>query len=503
MKTELVVNIAPFETTLALLEDGVLVELYTHSSATKEVVGNVYKGVVKDNVPGMGACFVNIGLDRTALFHYRDAIPDTIRNKKLKSKKFRKQVRHNKKKMGYVLGSGQEVLVQVEKPPVGKKGARLTGEISIPGKYMVLIPYNNYVAISRRITNKKEKKRLKSLVSKAKSKNIGIIVRTNAEGHSSKDLKREYKNLLTIWQNIKSQYKKAPAETCLFDDNDLPSIIIRDLIHKNIDKVIIDSQEYRKKLIKRLKKTAPEKIGKISLYKEESNILGAFGIESEIQKIFKNRIYLDSGGFIVIQETEALVSIDVNTGSFVGGKNLEKTVTTTNIEAAKEIARQIRLQDLTGMLFLDLIDMKKNRNRRKVVNTFKREMKKDFSPHKIFSKSPLNLIEMTRKRSKTDVLSSYFETCPSCHSVGRVVSRNTTLNNIFKWLDRAEKYHPADSLEITIHPWVFKFAQKHEDKLKRDYHFTWNFKTDVELDFKEFKVYSIKSKKEITNLYKT
>ncbi|MBS3741033.1 MAG: Rne/Rng family ribonuclease [Candidatus Cloacimonetes bacterium] len=503
MKTELIVNIAPFENTLALLENGILVELYTHSSSTKEVVGNIYKGVVKDNVPGMGACFVNIGLDRTALFHYRDAIPDTIRNKKLKSKKFRKQVRHNNKKMGTVLESGQEVLVQVEKPPVGKKGARLTGEISIPGKYMVLIPYNDYVAISRRITNNKEKKRLKKIVLDAKYKNMGVIVRTNAEGHSEKDLKREYKNLSKIWRDIRNQYKKAPPETCLFDDNDLPSIIIRDLIHKNIDKVIIDSKSYKEKLIKRLKRTSPDKINKIKLYNEESDILDSFGIEKEIQKIFKNRLYLNSGGFIVIQETEALVSIDVNTGSFVGGKNLEKTVTTTNIDAAKEIARQIRLQDLTGMLFIDFIDMKRNQNRNKVIQTFKEEMKKDFSPHKIFSKSPLNLVEMTRKRSKTDVLSSYFETCPCCHSVGRVLSRNTTLNKIFKWLDRAEKYHPVDSLEITVHPWVYKFAQQNEDKLKRDYHFTWNLKSDIDLDFKEFQVYSIKSKKDITDLYKT
>lgn len=503
MKTELVVNIGPFENRIALLEDDVLVELYHHREGEEECVGNIYKGTVKDNVPGMAGCFLNIGLERTALLHYRDAIPDFMNLVSDIDKKTIKRAGYDDLEMGKLLRPGQELIVQVGKAPIGKKGARLTGEISIPGKFMVLIPNKNYVAISRKVKSFKEKKRLKKITQKVRSKDMGLIIRTNAVGHSLSDFKNEYGKLIKKWKNIENKFVNKAAPTCLYDDNDLLSHVITDLIHKNLDSVIVDSKQFMDNLRDELKEVAPDLLSKVLLFQEESGIFDAFGIENEIRKMFSHRLYLESGGFLVIQQTEALVAIDVNTGSFVGGENLEKTVTTTNVDAAKEIARQIRLQDLTGMIFIDFIDMFKEVNRKKVAKTFINEMRKDHSPHKIFTSSPLNMIEMTRKRTKTDMISSYFENCHNCHGVGRVLSKSSILNEILKWMNRAEIYHPADVLEISVNTRVYKYAKEHEHEMNNDYHFTFNFKAEAEMAFNDFKIYSIKSKKYITGLYKT
>jgi len=503
MKSEMIINIGSFENRLAILEDNQLVELLIHKQNKKEIIGNIYKGIVKDNVPGMGATFIDIGLDRTALLHFRDAIPDFLDLEELEDENFLKEVKNDVYKMGKLLEVGQEVMVQVEKAPLGKKGARLTGQISIPGRFMVYMPYKNYMAVSRKVTSIKERKRLKRIFHKIKDDDVGIIIRTNAELHNESEFKKEYSSLKRIWQDIQDKYKNYTAPECIYDENDLSSIIIRELINRNLNRIIIDSKAIRSKIIKRLTRIAPEMIKKIKLFREEAGIFDAFGIEKEISKIMRSRIYLSSGGFIVIQPTEALVSIDVNTGSFVGDKNLENTVTITNIEAAKEIARQIRLQDLTGMIFIDFIDMQKIENRQKVIRTFREEMSKDHSPHKIFSSSPLNMVEMTRKRGRSNLLSAFFESCPCCQGVGRVLARSSIINNIFHWFDRAEKYHPEDKLEIHINKWLYDYVVDNHIALRTDYHFTWKFVLDNELDYDQFKIISMKSKRDITNLYKT
>jgi len=500
MKSELVVNIGPFANRMGLLENNELVELFIHRDDQSEIVGNIYKGIVKDNVPGMGASFIDIGLERTALLHFRDAIPDFMDLEEVDDNSL-SEIKNDIYKMGKLLEVGQEVMVQVEKAPLGKKGARLTGEISIPGRFMVYMPNKNYIALSRKIGSIKEKRRLKHIFSKIKEKNVGLIVRTFAEEHSDQEFKKEYKNLKKSWIEIQEKFKDSAIPTCIYNDNDLSSTIIRDLIHKNITTVIIDSKKVRTRVVKRLKTIAPDCIKKIKLYREDSNIFDAYGIEKEISKIFRSRIYMDSGGFIVIQQTEALVSIDVNTGSFVGDKNLEDTVTTTNIESAKEIARQIRLQDLTGMIFIDFIDMNKSENRSKVIKAFREETNKDYCPHKIFTTSPLNMIEMTRKRAKANLLSNFYEPCPSCQSAGRVLSRMSILDNIFRWMDRASKYHTKDELEIHIHPWVYEYILEKKPTIKKEYPFTWKFSLDGEMRITEYKIFSSKSKKDITDLY--
>ena len=503
MKSKMVINVGNFVSRIALLEDNQLVELTVHKVEEREIVGNIYKGIVKDNVPGMGAAFIDIGLERTGLLHFRDAEPDFLDNEELEDKKFVKEVKDDISKMGNLLKVGNDVMVQVEKAPFEKKGSRLTGEISIPGRYMVFIPNKNNVAISRKISEHKEKRRLKKVFRKIKDKNVGLIVRTNANLKPDSTFKKEYSILKKTWQDILDRYNDVPAPSCIYDENDLSSVVITNLINKEIDEIILDSKPERNKIIKMLKGTTPGMLKKIKLYQEKSNIFDAFGIEKEIYKISHPRIYMKNGSFIVIQKTEALVSIDINTGSFVGGDSLEETVTKTNIDAMKEIARLIRLFDLSGMIIIDFIDMKSDANREKVFNIFKKEMKKDYSVHKIFLTSPLNLIEMTRKRSRSNLLSSFFETCPFCDGLGRILDRAYVANNLIKWLDRAEKYHPQDEFEIFVHPLVFQHISEKNLLSKLNYHFDIKFQKDEDLYQNQFRIISIKSQKDITNMYKT
>ena len=503
MKSKMVINVENLGSRIALLEDNQLVELTIHEEEQREIVGNIYKGIVKDNVPGMGAAFINIGLERTALLHFRDAEPDFLDNEELEDENFVEEVKDDIYKMGKLLEVGNDVMVQVEKAPVGKKGARLTGEISIPGRYMVFIPNKNHVAISRKISTYKEIRRLKKIFGKIKDKNVGIIVRTDANLKPDSIFKKEYSNLKKTWQDILDRYKDTPAPSCIYDENDLSSVVIRNLINKEIDEVILDSKPERNKIIKILKRTAPEMLKKIKLYQEKSDIFDAFGIEKEIYKVSHPRIYMKNGSFIVIQKTEALVSIDINTGSFVGGENLEQTVSKTNIDAMKEIARLIRLFDLSGMIIIDFIDMKSDANKQKVFHTFKDEMKKDYSVHKIFLTSPLNLIEMTRKRSRSNLLSSLFETCPFCDGIGRILDRRCVANNVIKWLNRAEKYHPEDEFEIYVHPLIYQYIFEKNLLSKLNYHFSVKFQKDEDLAQNQFRIISLKSKRDITNMYKT
>lgn len=502
MKRELVINTGPIENRLALLEDNKLVELFIHNVHRKEVIGNIYKGVVKDNVPGMGAAFIDIGLERTALLHFRDAVPDFMDREELEDEKFLKEVSNNVYKMGELLKSGQEVMVQVEKEPLGKKGARLTGEISLPGRYIVYAPNKNYIAISRKITSPKEKRRLRKIIEKIREEDAGIIVRTNAEGKGEEELQREYKELKKSWEDIQRKFQECPTPCCIYDENDIITIIVREIVDKNIDHIIIDSKPVINQLKDRLKEIAPEFIEKVKLYAEEAPIFDAFGIEHEIAKTFYSRIYLESGGFIVIQQTEALVSIDVNSGRFVETKNLESTVTITNIDAAKEIARQIRLQDISGMILIDFIYMQESENKKKVINTFRNEMAKDSSLHKIFDTGPLNLVEMTRKRARGSFLTTFYETCPACKGCGRVPTRSTVINAIARWLQRAGIYHPEDELEIHLNRWVYNYLVSNKITFEDNYPFSWKFVIDNDLAFQNFKVISARSQKDITDMYK-
>jgi ribonuclease G len=493
MFNELIVNTGYLEKRIALLEDNRLVELFAEKKENQILVGNIYVGIVKNVLPGMGAAFIDIGLSRTAFLHFTDI--DSLSLNKIKKKIFAKR---NSSDIGKILSVGQEIIVQVKKEPIFKKGARVTGKLSIPGKFLVFMPGEKKVAISRKISSSSERTRIKKILKKIKDKDVGIIVRTDTESINEEDFKREYVGIERTWKLINKQAKHAKPPACIYDENDISFSLVRDIFNSSIDRMVVDDKKMRNKLVSKLKDIAPELIDRIELYQEDSPIFNAYGIEKEINNIFKSRVNLPSGGNITIQQTEALVAIDVNTGSFTGKNDYEKTIAKTNTEAAVEAALQIRLRDLSGIMVIDFIDMKNEKDRDKVYNTLKNTLKKDRAKHQVFPFSPLGLIEISRKRTRPSLLLSYSEQCPHCHGTGRLISRDSIAIQILRWLKRANYFIKKEDLTIKVHKNVKKFIDENPH-LFDDIQNTIIFVSDGSLEFDKFKVISTKTNKEFIN----
>ncbi len=497
MYNEIIVNVHSFEKRIAILEDTKLVELFTEKKEQKLVMGNIYKGVIKNVLPGMGAAFVDIGLDRTAFLHYKDLDPNFLSAKQKKI-----FFNNNSAKIDEILASGAEITVQVKKEPLGKKGARLTCKLSLPGKFLVFIPKNNKIAISRKITSSSEKKRIKSILESVKPINSGVIVRTEADGISEEDFIQELNGLNKTWKLIKKQLEFAQAPVCLFDENDLSYTLVRDLFSSKIDRLIVDDKSLRNSIVSRLRDVSPELVKRIELYDEDSPIFDAYGIESDIEEIFYSKIDLPSGGNITIQQTEALVAIDVNTGRFTGINHYEDTIKKTNIEAAYEIARQIRLRDLSGIMVADFIDMKNESNKEDVFQLLKNSLKRDRAKNRVFPFSSLGLIEISRKRTRPSLLLTYSEQCPYCNGSGRLLSKDSVAVRISRWLKRAEYFLKDIPLKIIVHKNVKTFFEDNSDFLQ---HFANKIEivSDGKIGFDKFRVISLKDNKELTSKYNT
>jgi ribonuclease G len=498
MLNEIIINIHPFEKRVAILEDGKLVELFVEKKNKQNVVGNIYKGIVKDVLPGMGAAFIDVGLERTAFLHYSDIVVDFLDYFDAE------QPRHHRhgdsSKIGELLKPGQEIIVQVHKGPIGNKGARLTGQISIPGKYLVFFPNKNKIAISRKIASSAEKARIKGILNAIKDENVGLIVRTEAEGSSEEDFTNEYHALAKTWRLVEKQLKFVKPPECVFDENDLANTLIRDLFSSNVDRLVVDNKQFVKTLNAQLEDAAPELMNRIELYQEDSPIFDAFGIEKKIETIFQSRLYLPSGGNIRIEQTEALVAVDVNTGSFTGHSNYEETVKKTNIEAAIEIARQIRLRDLSGIMVLDFIDMAHDSSRDEVLNVLRKELRRDRAKNKVYPFGPLGLVEVTRKRMRPSLVLSYSEPCPNCNGTGKNLSRDAVVMRIHRWLSRSEYFIGNMNVRVVVHPNVRKFLLDHPDYMSSFKNRT-EFVTDENLKPDQFKVYPQGEEKEITTKY--
>jgi ribonuclease G len=462
---EIVLSIHPYEKRLAILEDSRLMELVVERRDQENIIHNIYKGTVKDILPGMGAAFINIGLERTAFLHYSDIVTDFFDDADEEApQKIRSDGKSSRIKD--ILKEGQEIIVQVKKGPIHKKGARLTCQISIPGKYLVLFPNKTKIAISRKIYSGAEKNRIKNILQKIKDKNVGLIVRTDAEGNSEEEFMSEYQGLFRTWQLIEHKIQTAEPPSCIYDDNDLANKLIRDFFSSSVDRLVVDDKKFLKQLVSDLKDIAPDMAKRTELYREDSPIFDAFGIEKEIEKMFHSRVPLPSGGNIVIEETEALVSIDVNTGSFTGHRNYETTVKKTNTEAAIELARQIRLRDLSGIMVVDFIDMESEANKSEVFEIFKKHLRKDRAKNKAFFFDALGLVEVTRKKTGPGLLNTYSEQCPHCNGTGRFLSREAIALNIYRSLQRTEYYAANKNVRLVLHSAMNDFLLQHPGYFK-------------------------------------
>lgn len=499
VNTEIIVNVHPLEKRVAILEDNRLVELFVERKDKQNPVGNIYKGIVKDVLPGMGAAFIEIGLERTAFLHYSDIVMDFL--DVFEDDKPRPRVNpSDSSQIGKLLKPGQEIVVQVHKGPIGSKGARLTGQISIPGKFLVLFPNKDKIAISRKIYSQGERSRIRNALTSIKDPSFGLIVRTEAEGCDEEDFRNEYKALAKTWKLIEKQLKYAKPPVCVFEENALENYLIRDLFGEHVDRLVIDDKAYARSIINQLEDISPDLIDYVQLYKEDSPIFDAWAIEKKIETIFHSRIYLPSGGNIKIEQTEALVAIDINTGSFTGKSHYDETVRKTNLEAAAEAARQIRLRDLSGVIVIDFIDMTDDKFKAEVIEVLRKGLRRDRAKNKVYPFTELGMVEVTRKRMRATIMANFSEPCPFCNGSGRIISKDAVTMRIYRWLMRSDYFIKDKSLRIMVNPDLLSHLKQHNDDFI-SYKDRIEFASDPNIRVDHFKVFSLPGMEEITSKY--
>ena len=452
MHKEIFINESMGETRIAIQEDGQLVEVYVEKQDNHRMVGNVYKGKVENVLPGMQAAFVDIGYELNAFLPFSEIGSDEylIEENEGKRNRNNKNVKYDNIEVD--LKKNQEIYVQVIKEPFAGKGPRVTTEVALPGRLLVLVPNASYIGISKKIWDKFERRRLKKIAQKLRVGNIGIIIRTVAEGKSEEHIENDHKQLIDNWNKIEEKASTEDAPVLVYEDLETASSVVRDLLTPDVEKIIIDSKRLFKKTQKYLEDVSPSLLDRLELYKLKAPLFESFGIESEIEKLMRPKAWLKSGAYLIIEKTEAMVVVDVNSGRFVGKKLHEENSLKINLEAAREVARQLRLRDLSGLIVIDFIDMKFEENRKKVYHELRRELRKDRAKVAVAPITEFGLLEMTRQRIRVSLLDSMSEECPTCNGSGRIISQETLITRIDHWLRRYKSKHRSLRLELQLHP---------------------------------------------------
>lgn len=459
MYKEILINVEPQEKRVAIVESKVLEEFFVERIGVRQLVGNIYKGRISSVVPAVKAAFVNLGLDKNGYLYLADVVGIGVETDAFERDEmdelYSARAVGPQQSIEQLLKKGQEVLVQITKEPFGTKGARLTTHITLPGRYLVLLPFDRHLGISRRISDEKERARLREILSQLDiPSEMGVIIRTAGIGRSKRDISRDLKYLLSLWRKIKLAASRKPSPSILHEEFDLVLRVARDYLTEDIDKLVIDSRDDYRRIHHFLSAVAPYLRSKAELYEGDIPLFDRKLIEKEIEKIFERKVYLKSGGYVVIEPTEGLVAIDVNSGKFTEKRNLEETAYATNMEAAKEIARQIRLRDLGGIIVIDFIDMVQAGHRRKVFEALLEALKRDKAKTDVSPLSELCLVEMTRQRMRRSLESVSFRECPYCLGKGLIKSVPTisiqALRRVKKFLKESKKRQVA----LHVHPEV-------------------------------------------------
>ncbi|MCF6235745.1 MAG: ribonuclease G [Gammaproteobacteria bacterium] len=444
MSEEILINVTPSETRVAIVENGVLQEVHVERNSKRGLVSNIYLGKVCRVLPGMQAAFIDIGLERSAFLHASDIRTSS----KEDDEDSEKQIRS-------LLHDGQELLVQVIKDPLGTKGARLTTHLSFPSRYLVLVPNTTDIGISHQIENEDERLRLKKIIGDATTKNgHGYIIRTAAEETHEKDLLADMSFLNRLWNKVQERIKNASVGMMVYEGFPLAMRTMRDMVNKDIDRVRIDSRETHQSAADFAQTFLPNIVERIQHYPGERPIFDIYSIEDEIQKALERQVQLKSGGYLVIDQTEAMTTIDVNTGAFVGHKNLSETIFKTNLEAAHAVARQLRLRNLGGIIIIDFIDMSKKIHKEQVLQALEKYMANSHSKYSISTVSALGLVEMTRKRTRESLEHILCEACPTCNGRGSVKTVETTCYDIFREIMRESRQFDAREYLVLACPEV-------------------------------------------------
>ena len=509
MKTEIFINEGIHESRIAIMENGSLAEIWIERPDSERMVGNVYKGQVTSVLPGLQAAFVEIGHERTTFLQARDMVGTEIGEFEVGggSRSGRRSHYAQCPPIQKMIRRGENVLVQITKEPIGTKGARVSTQISLAGRFLVLVPGGDWVGVSRKISNQQERRYLRELVNGIRAKGYSVIVRTEGRGKSEKEFKRDLKNLVKAYEGIVKLSKKVDAPALLHKELGMTSSVIRDLFNDDIDRVVVDKRDLFNEIVTYLRKVSPKLRKRVQFYRERRPVFDAFGIEAELEKANCRILWMRKGGSLVFDHAEAGTFIDVNSARYVGSDNQETTNLNTNLEAAGEIARQIRLRDIGGIIVVDFIDMKEDKNRRRVVDFLTEEVKKDRAKISISPQiSEFGLVEMTRQRVRPNLLHTHSDPCPTCQGTGRVTGPDTTVTEIERWLQRSHAICRERRFVLGVHPEVADYLMENrEGRLKSIRKATkarLQVEADPSLSPQEYRFFSNKRKQDVTAEFK-
>lgn len=464
MGSEIIINVSLQETRVALVENGVLAELSIERHRDRGIVSNIYKGRVVRVLPGMQAAFVDIGLERAAFLYVSEVLPHGRPHLGQDPDEGMSEGNENRSRwtskdegpgIEEVLQDGQDLLVQVTKEPLGTKGAQITTHITLPGRYLVYMPTFSHIGVSRRIENEKKRAQLRKMVEEMRPEGAGgFIVRTVSEDRAEAELKADMDYLVKVWSEIQQRNNRSSAPCIVHRELSLDLKVIRDLFTENVKRVIVDSEEQHQEIRSFMERFMGGRSNTVELYQGDAPLFETAGIEFEINRAMERRVWLKSGGYIVIDQTEALTAIDVNTGRYVGRRNFEDTILKTNLEAVKEIVYQLRLRNIGGLIIIDFIDMANPQNRERVYQAIEEELKKDKTKTTILKMSELGLVEMTRKRARESLFHALSESCPYCEGKGFLKSRATVCYEIFREIRKAGGSLSGRRVNIFVTPEV-------------------------------------------------
>jgi ribonuclease G len=537
MKKDIIINSTANEHRIAILEDGRLAELFVEVPGKQRMVGDIHLGRIAKVMHGIRAAFIDVGLQQDAFLHFSDIgsslseynamfeddeegenEPLNQAGSELSSRGNGgdggatvavaappRETRQDRRKE-INLQKGQEIIVQITKEPIGKKGVRVTTEIALPGRFLVLLPFDGKIGVSKKVTNFKERRRLRRLVRSILPEGFGAIIRTVAEGRSEDQIKHDLEDLIRIWRNIEKTVKSESPPTLLYKDMNTTSSVIRDLFSHSVERVVMDDKKLFKEVRSYVQSMSPEMLNKIEYYKGKEPIFDKYGVEKDIQAMMSRKVWLKSGGYIYLEKTEAMTVIDVNSGRYAANRDQEQNSLRTDLEAAREICRQLRLRDIGGIIVVDFIDLEDERNKKKVYDELKKELRKDRAKVTVLPMTEFGLVQMTRQRIRQNVQLSFTESCPTCGGTGLVQSKTSTINEIERWIKRFKSESREFRLILRVNPMIGEYLTKGPfsrlTKIMFKFFVRIKVVADSAIPIDEFRFFSAKQDKDVTDQYK-
>ena len=543
MKKNIIINSTANEHRIAILEDGKLAELFVETPGKERMVGDIYFGKVAKVMPGIRAAFIDVGLQQDAFLHFSDigsslseynalfdeeddededspdpssqgshatsqaggaAATDVERRKGAPSNGGRDRAERRAPDIN--LEKGQEILVQITKEPVGKKGVRVTSEISLPGRFLVLLPFDGKIGVSKKLVDYKEKRRLRKVVRSILPQGFGAIIRTVAEGKEDALIKQDLEEQIRVWRTIEKAVKTEKAPALVYKDMTTTSSVIRDLFGDKVEHVVVDDRKLFKEIKAYVQWMSPDMLDRVEAYKDKEPIFDRYGVEKDIQALMSKKVWLKSGGYIIIEKTEAMTVIDVNSGRYAAKREQELNSLRTDLEASREICRQLRLRDIGGIIVIDFIDLDDEKNRKKVYDEMKKELRKERAKVTVLPLTEFGLMQITRQRIRQNVQMSFSDTCPTCGGTGLVQSKTSTLNQIERWIKRFKSESREFRLQLRVNPAIAIYlthgAISRLTKIMFKFFVRIKLVQDPALPMDEFRFISVKQDKDITDQYK-